>query len=44
MEDKWYDTLRSGKCLDEKNLKALCEKVSKVNFIYKGERNFSRRI
>ena len=30
MEDKWYDTLRSGKCLDEKNLKALCEKVRKM--------------
>jgi hypothetical protein len=27
MEDKWYDTLRSGKCLDERNLKMLCEKV-----------------
>ena len=26
MEDKWYDTLKSGKCLDERNLKALCEK------------------
>ena len=27
MEDKWYDTIKSGKCLDERNLKALCEKV-----------------
>jgi hypothetical protein len=29
MEDKWYDTLREGKCLDERNLKSLCEKVIK---------------
>ena len=43
MEDKWYDTIKSGKCLDERNLKALCEKV-RIFFKSTGKRNPGRRV
>jgi len=30
--DEWLATLKEGKCLDEKNLRMLCEKVSPNTF------------
>lgn len=35
MEDKWLETLQQGKCLTERDLKILCEKVTfKFNSSY----------
>lgn len=28
MEDKWLETLKQGKCIVERDVKILCEKVS----------------
>jgi hypothetical protein len=28
MEDKWLETLKQGKCIAERDVKVLCEKVS----------------
>ena len=28
MEDKWLEQLKQGKCMTERDLKILCEKVS----------------
>lgn len=28
MEDKWLEQLKAGKCISERDLKILCEKVS----------------
>jgi hypothetical protein len=43
MEDKWLELLKQGKCLSERDVKILCEKV-KNSELKVGKRNFSRRI
>lgn len=30
MEDKWLEQLKQGKCMTERDLKILCEKVRRV--------------
>ncbi|MCQ2821558.1 MAG: metallophosphoesterase, partial [archaeon] len=30
MEDKWIEMLKNGKCLPEKQLKQMCEKVKEI--------------
>ena len=42
MADEWYETLKNGKCLTERDLKSLCEKV-KCD-LTSGKRTPSRRI
>jgi hypothetical protein len=42
MIDKWLETLKDGKCLTEREVKILCEKVNKP--ITTGQRNPHRRI
>ena len=32
MDDKWLEQLKQGKCLSERDVKILCEKV--INFIF----------
>lgn len=49
MEDKWLELLKQGKCMTERDLKILCEKVTpnllNLYKIYlKGQRNSSRRV
>lgn len=34
MEDKWLELLKQGKCMTERDLKILCEKVYLSYLIY----------
>ena len=43
MEDKWLENLKQGKCMTERDLKILCEKVT-ILITFKGERNSRGRI
>ncbi len=36
MEDKWLEQLKQGKCMNERDIKILCEKVNSINL---GQRN-----
>ena len=31
MEDKWLESLKQGKCIPERDVKILCEKVITLN-------------
>jgi len=33
MEDKWLELLKQGKCITERDVKILCEKV-KITFLF----------
>jgi hypothetical protein len=33
MEDKWLELLKQGKCITERDVKILCEKVNQLNTI-----------
>ena len=41
MEDKWLELLKQGKCLTERDVKMLCEKVFYIKI---GKRNSCRRV